>query len=678
MKQVLIFAGTTEGRELAEAFDRSNISCHVCVATEYGSQLIKDTRNITVHTGRLDGNAMKELMSDIKCDVVVDATHPYAVAVTSTIRESIKDADIEYIRLLRDTKVENGNADIAYYDDINQCIDGLKATSGKILLTTGSKQLAQFTGVSELKDRIIARVIPGMESLKLCYDAGLEGRQIIAMQGPFSQQMNETIIREYNIENLVTKESGVVGGVNDKLLAAGNLGIKVHMIGSPNENVNDDLLNETGGLTLGETIEKIEQLLGVSFSKCKVEVVLAGIGPGNRRLMTEEVKAKISEADIIFGASRMIDAVECRAKKYPYYLKEDIIPVIENESAGSYKDIKVVVLFSGDSGFYSGSRKMYEALVEKNEWDVKIMPGISSISLLCARLGTDWNDGNIVSLHGVDSNQWIPEILDSVRYNRKTFFISSGLRDINALGKLLYEEEIDCQILLGYQLSYPNEKVESLSPQQCMELSEDGLYAGLITVSDISRRFLVPTLMDEDFIRNNVPMTKEAVRKFSICQMKIKENDVVYDIGCGSGSIAVQAGMLSSTVRVYAVECNAEAVELIKKNIAKHKLHNIDVIQAQAPEGLDNLPAADVAFIGGSKGNLKEILLKLYNINSSMRVVITAVSMETICETNSLLEELSIDNLSVEQVSVNKVKELGNYHMFSANNPVFIFSFDFV
>lgn len=671
MKQVLIFAGTTEGRELAEIFDRSNISCHICVATEYGSQRIKDTRNVTVHTGRLDGNAMKELMSDIKCDVVVDATHPYAVAVTSTIIESIKDTDIEYIRLLRDTKVENSDADIAYYDDISQCIEGLKETTGKILLTTGSKQLAQFTDVLEFKDRIIARVIPAEESLKLCYDAGLEGRQIIAMQGPFSQQMNETVIREYNIKNLVTKESGVVGGVNDKLLAAANLGIKVHMISSPKGNVGE-------GLTLGETIDKLEQLLGVSFARGKVKVVLAGIGPGNEMLMTEEVKAEINEADIIFGATRMLDAVECRAKKYPYYLKEDIIPVIANEAAGSYKDIKAVILFSGDCGFYSGSRKVYEALNEKREWNVKVMPGISSISLLCARIGTDWNDGNIVSLHGVDSNQWIPLLCDSVRYNRKTFFISSGVKDINLLGNLLYEEGIDCQIQLGYQLSYPNEKVVSLSPQQCSKLSEDGLYVGLITVSEAPARFLVPTLKDEDFIREHVPMTKEEVRKLSICQMKIKENDVVYDIGCGSGSIAVQAALLSATVRVYALDCNEEAVELTKKNIAKHKLHNIDVIWAQAPDELDSLPVADAAFIGGSKGNLKDILLKLYNINSSMRVVINAVSMETICEINKLLEELSIDNLSVEQVSVNRVNVLGNYHMLSANNPVFIFSFDFV
>ncbi|MBQ0041912.1 MAG: precorrin-6A reductase [Lachnospiraceae bacterium] len=678
MKQVLIFAGTTEGRELAEAFDRSNISCHVCVATEYGSQLIKDTRNVIVHMGRLDGNDMKELMSDIKCDVVVDATHPYATAVTSTIMDSIKDTDIEYIRLLRDTKVENSNADIAYYADVNQCIEGLKLTSGKILLTTGSKQLAEFTGVAELKDRIMARVIPGMESLKLCYDAGLEGRQIIAMQGPFSQQMNEAVIREYNIENLVTKESGAVGGVNDKLLAAANLGIKVHMIGSPNETVNGSLSNGKEGLSLGKTIKKIEQLLGMSFARGKVQVVLAGIGPGNERLMTEEVKSEISEADIIFGATRMVEAVESKAKKYPYYLREDIIPVIENESAGSYKDIKAVVLFSGDSGFYSGSRKMYEALIQKSEWDVRIMPGVSSISLLCARLGTDWNDGNIVSLHGVDSTQWIPEILDSVRYNRKTFFICSGVKDINLLGEVLYDEGIDCQIHLGYQLSYPDEKVLALSLQQCMELGEEGLYAGLITVGDVSRRFLVPTMKDEDFIRDNVPMTKEDVRKLSICQMKIKENDVVYDIGCGSGSIAVQAAMLSRSVRVYAVECSEEAVALSRRNISKHRLHNIDVIQAKAPGGLDNLPAADSAFIGGSRGNLKDILLKLYAINPSMRVVINAVSMETICETSRLIEELSIDNLSIEQVSVNKVNELGQYHMLSSNNSVFIFSFDFV
>ncbi len=674
MKTVLVFAGTYEGRELVEAFDRSRIKCHVCVATEYGSQMLKTSDNVIVHTGRLDKEAMVQLMKDINCDIVVDATHPYAVMVTKQIKACIANTDIKYIRLLRenDAYVENENA--AFYLSVSECAKELTKCEGKILLTTGSKQLTEFTAKPELKDRLIARVIPGMESFKLCYDAGLEGGQIIAMQGPFSQAMNESVIKEYNIEHLVTKESGITGGVDSKYAAAQKLGVKLHIIKRPDEGD----IEEKQGLSIGDTIKLLEEYIGIAFDRGKVSVMLAGIGPGNQDMMTEEVKMAIAKADIVFGAKRMLEAVSTKAVKYSYYLKKDILPVLNKHADERYADLRVVILFSGDTGFFSGSAKMYDALIKETDYEVAILPGISSISLLSAKLGIGWQNSKIISLHGVDKEQWIPRLLDSVRYNEKTFFIASGVDDINTLGTLLEGAEDNYDICIGYQLSYPDEKIMKLTASQCKKLDAPGLYAGVIISKEIANKFLVPVLKDEFFVRDKVPMTKEEIRKISICQMEIKENDIVYDIGSGTGSIAVQTGTLSGSVQVYALECNPDAVSLIKQNVKKAGLNNVKVIETMAPEGLDNLPMANAAFIGGSKGNLKEILLKLHEINSSMRVVINAVSMETICEINKVLDELNICNLTIEQVSVSTAKKLGEYHMLSANNPVFVFAFNFM
>jgi len=675
MKTVLVFAGTTEGRELVEAFDRSGISCHVCVATEYGSQLLKTSDNIIIHEGRLDEEGMRKLYEEIDCDVVVDATHPFAVVVTELILKSLESTDITYIRLQRGIEKQSDMEQIHLYDSVEECAAKLADLSGRILLTTGSKQLAQFTAVAGVKDRIIARVIPGIESLELCYEAGLEGNQIIAMQGPFSTKMNETLIREYNIEHLVTKESGVTGGVDSKIQAAKNLGITLHMIKKPEE-ISKRANQE--GYSTAEVIDKLEQLLEVSFNKGGMEIVLAGIGPGSTGLMTKEAKEAIKNADVIFGAQRMIDSANSKAKKYPYYLKEDILPILNELKEQKYTDTRVVVLFSGDTGFYSGCRKMYESLAANSKWSVKVLPGISSISVLCSKFGIDWQEGEMVSLHGTDKEQWIPRILEGISHNEKTFFIASGVKDVCMLGELLSGKNDDCIVKLGYRLSYEDEKILTLSPKECTELQEEGLYCGVIISKNIEARYLVPTLSDEFFIRENVPMTKEEVRKLSICQMNIKENDIVYDIGSGSGSIAVQIGALSSSVKVYALECKLEAVELINKNVKKANLYNVTVLEAMAPKGLDGLPVANVAFIGGSKGNLKDILYCLYDINPSMRIVMNAVSMETICEMNQILKTMNIDNLSIEQISVSKARKLGDYNMLSANNPVFVFSFDFV
>lgn len=675
MKTILVYAGTTEGRELVEILDRSDISCHVCVATEYGSQVLKTSKNVTIHEGRLDVDGMKTLIRQIKCDIVVDATHPYAVLVSKQIRESIENTDITYIRLLRDCNTHAEYSDTSYYESVEQCAIALVNTVGNILLTTGSKQLSEFTGISDLKKRIVARVIPGLESLKLCYDAGLEGKQIVAMQGPFSAEMNESIIREYNISHLVTKESGDVGGFSGKILAAHNQGIKLHVIRRPEE-WNSTL--EEDGVYIGEVVSILESMIGVNLARGRIEVVLAGLGPGSTGLMTKEVEKSIRTADVICGAKRVIESVETSAEKYPYYLKEDVIPLIQKISRERYTDIKVVVLFSGDTGFYSGCKKMYDALASMKDWKVTIMPGISSVSELSARFGIDWQDGEIVSLHGVSEDIWMPRLVDKVRHYKKTFFITSGVSDIRRIGCLLSDLSGEYLVKLGYNLSYNDEKLLTLTPSECMELDVEGLYTGVIEARELSHKFLVPMLGDDFFIRDKVPMTKEAIRKLSICQMKIKEGDIVYDIGSGSGSIAVQIGAMSSKVKVYALECNPIAVALINKNIKKANIFNVTVIETMAPNGMDKLEAADVAFIGGSKGNLREIISKLYLINPRMRVVLNAVSMETICEMYQILGTMNVKNTSIEQISVNSVQEIGNYNMISANNPVFIFAWDFV
>ncbi len=710
MKTVLVFAGTTEGRELLEILDRTGISVHACVATEYGSQILKSTSNVTVHTGRLDEQQMRELYKETGCEIVVDATHPYAVVVTDTIRKSIEGTDICYLRLLRDNdahydswesdaadNLANGISDGQhYYDDIQSCASDLSNYEGNILLTTGSKELAAFASNSDIRERLIVRVIPGMESLKLCYDAGLEGRQIIAMQGPFSQEMNEAVIREYSIKHLVTKESGVTGGVDSKLAAVKKAGIDVHIIKRPKLDKIDSCKKYTGveekkhsedmykpeGVSIQELLAKLEKLLGVVLNRGRLDIVLAGIGPGAAAMMTKEVQEAIEQADYIFGARRMLDAISGRAKKYPYYLKTDIIPALEKIEDEKYKDSKVVIVFSGDTGFYSGSKKLYEAIEEVKaathaDWSVKILAGISSVSVLAARFGLDWQDGNFISLHGISREEWIPKLIDSVKHYKKTFFITSGVEDIHTLADLLSDNEQNYSILIGYQMTYPEEKTLSLSPRECLELSEEGLYSGIIVARHTRPRSLVPHLEDDFFIRDKVPMTKEEVRKISICQMKIKEGDVVYDIGSGTGSIAVQTAILSPSLKVYALECNPEAVELIKRNANKADVYNLSVIETMAPEGMDELPSADVCFIGGSKGNLRAILDKLYQINPTMRVVMNAVSLEAICDMKRVVEELNICDLLIEQLAVSQVKTLGDYHMLSANNPVFIFSFQF-
>lgn len=673
MKEILIFAGTTEGRELSEYLAVAGIAHTLCVATEYGEIVLKEHPLVKVHKGRMNQEEIEVYIKAGNFGAVVDATHPYAEVVTQNIKNAMQDMDIPYLRLKRESNVTSSYEKIHYFKDSVSCAKALEKTDGNILLTTGSKELSVFAKFIDRKERLYVRVLPGIESLQLCMDCGIAGKQILALQGPFTTQMNEAMFRQYQIKCLVTKESGNAGGYQEKLDAAQNLSIPVFTIGCP---------AEQEGYTFEEVCEQLEMISGQRIKKnTGFQIILAGVGMGNPNCLTKEVEKAIEEADILLGAGRMIAAYQPKIEKKPYYTAEQIIPYLEEmQSVTSSKaDRKVVILFSGDTGFYSGCQKLYDALLrEVNDGrlhtSITVMPGISSVAYLAACMGENYQDADICSMHGKE----LPNLEKKIRMGKQIFLLMSGLKDIHKLGKLLLDAGlIECTVVVGYQLSYPEQLIMELKPEECMKLQEDGLYTCCIKNPKPERKMLTHGKADGEFIRDNVPMTKEEVREVSICKLKLYEGAVVYDIGSGTGSIAVEIAGLSDEIKVFALEYKEEAISLITQNKEKFELNNIEIVSGKAPDALENLPVPTHAFIGGSGGKMKEILSALYQKNPHMRVVINAISMETICEIKEVLSTFSIQNVDVVQMQVSRAKRVGAYHLMQAENPVWICSFDF-
>ncbi len=673
MKEILIFAGTTEGRELSEYLAAAGIAHTLCVATEYGKIVLKEHPCVKVHKGRMDREEMEIYIKNGNFGAVVDATHPYAEVVTQNIRHAMQDMDIPYLRLKRESNVTSSYEKIQYFKDSVSCARALEKTDGNILLTTGSKELSVFVKFIDKKERLYARVLPGIESLQLCMDCGIAGRQILALQGPFSTQMNEAMLRQYQIKWLVTKASGNAGGYQEKLDAAQNLDIPVFVIGCPAEQECH---------TFEEICGQLEKICGqVIRRKTGFRITLAGIGMGNPDCLTKEVERAIAEADILLGADRMIAGYQPKIEKMPYYTSEQIIPYLEKMSKVTVgrDDIKTVILFSGDTGFYSGCQKLYDALLRavndgRLQADVTVMPGISSVAYLAACMGENYQDAVICSMHGKE----LPDLAKKIRKGKRLFLLMSGLKDVHKLGKLLLNAGLtECTVTAGYQLSYPEQRIMELRPEECMQLQEDGLYICCIKNPDPERKTLTHGRKDGEFIRDKVPMTKEEVREVSICKLKLYEGAVVYDIGSGTGSVAAEIAGLSDEIKVFAVEYKEEAVSLIAQNKEKFGLDNIEIVSGKAPDGLEELPVPTHAFIGGSSGRMKEILSALYQKNSQMRVVINAISMETICEIKEVLSAFPIQNEDVVQIQASRAKRVGTYHLMQAENPVWICSFDF-
>ncbi|WP_313134623.1 precorrin-6A reductase [Anaerocolumna sp.] len=673
MKQILIFSGTTEGRSLAEYLCRRGLRCTVCVATEYGEQVMNKLEDLTVRQGRMTGEEMKLYIEEGDFLGVVDATHPFATVVSDNIVESMKDSHLPYFRLKRDTN--NGlkeGENIQFFEDNETCAAALEGLEGNILLTTGSKELAVYSRSDKLRPRLYVRVLPGLESITLCHENGITGKQILAMQGPFSVELNEAIIRQYDIRCMVTKESGNNGGFLEKMQAAQNTGIKAMVIGNP---------EKKEGYTFREVCNELEKLTGIKLEQeCNMDISLVGMGMGAPALLTIEAKEQIKEAGIIFGAERLLEGIPSNVEKLPYYMAKDIIPnlIVRSPKHGYHEKLKVAILFSGDTGFYSGAGKLYEELQNeikagKLTGEVRIYPGISCVSYLAAKLGCSWQDSEILSIHGRAAN-----ILEAVKTNERTFLLVSGLEDMKALGSMLMKAGMEeVKVSVGYQLSYPEEQIMILSPADCLTLEAEGLYVCLLENYNWKNRILTHGLSDEAFLRDKVPMTKEEIREISICKLQLYGDGVLYDIGSGTGSIAVECARLSECLQVYAIDKKREAVCLTKENRSQFNLNNITVIEGEAPEAFNGLPAPTHAFLGGSSGNMKGILEKLYEINPRLRVVINAITLETISEVTALLSVLPIENQEIVQVQVSRAKTLGRYHLLQGENPVYIISFDF-
>ena len=225
----VIFSGTTEGRRLSLELARLGWAVAVCVATGYGREEQGEIPGVAVLAGRMDEEEMARTLRG--ADLCVDATHPYAVRASRSVRAACAGERVPLLRLLREESPVPEGA--AVFSTAQEAAQWLNTTQGNILLTTGAKELDAFAPLGG--ERLYPRVLPLASSLEACRKAGVPSSHILALQGPFSQELNEALIRQYRIAYLVTKDGGPAGGFGEKAAAAQAAGARLVLIRRPQE-----------------------------------------------------------------------------------------------------------------------------------------------------------------------------------------------------------------------------------------------------------------------------------------------------------------------------------------------------------------------------------------------------------------------------------------------------------
>lgn len=683
MAGIIIFGGTIEGRLLAEAFQNTDLDVHICVATEYGAALLPVCRNIHVHIGRMDVEQMEAFFREISAEYCLDATHPYASAVTENIYNACRGTRLPYIRVLRkegkfETDRNKGDVQVVYKESIEDAAAFLNNTTGNILITTGSRDLEQYTQITDYKNRCFARVLPTVQVVEKCRGLGFEGRNLIGMQGPFSEELNFWMMKQIEASWLVTKNSGKEGGYQDKCEAALRAGVSILVIGRRAENVesamdlhvaiqfvrsrflNESLLQER---TLEESV--LEENLDKPDKKRKVYLI--GMGPGNLNLLTRQAVECLEKCDVIIGAKRVVDICKGYVEKplFQSYKREEIAAYIKEHS--EYR--KIAIVYSGDIGFYSGARNMKEYL---KEYKIQTISGISSPVYFLNKLGIPWDNTKLISCHGQVLN------LIPVIKNNKRVCVLLGKRDavIKQCRKLVDFNMNHIKVTIGERLSYPEERVITGFPSELLCEEVDPLSLVLFENPSPDTKVIGPGIEDSAFSRGKVPMTKQETRVLSLVKLKLTQDSILYDIGAGTGSISIEAALQCKKGYVYAVEKGQEAVSLIEENKRRFQVENLEIVNGEAPDCLDDLPAPTHAFIGGSGGRVLDIIRVIREKNEKVRFVMNAVTLETIAKAEQIKKEFpEYRDMEVIQVNVSRSRELRGYHLMNAENPVYIVCF---
>ena len=393
-------------------------------------------------------------------------------------------------------------------------------------------------------------------------------------------------------------------------------------------------------------------------------VTLIGMGSGTPELLTAQGLAALQSADLIIGAKRLLEHLPtgCTENRKALYKPENILSCLSEFPAAN-----AALLYSGDTGFYSGASKLLPML-RAFGISARVLPGISSVQLLSAAIGRPWQDWKLVSAHGCACD---PAAECLTAEGRPVFFLTGGTETPATLCAKLADAGLgDAHAIIGENLSTPQEHLAFGTAQTLAAKTFAPLSVLLIEHTVLPAR-QAPGFPDDAFIRGDVPMTKQEVRAAALAKLAVRPTDTLWDVGAGTGSVSVELALAAPRGQVYAVECAPDACALIRQNREKFHAYNLSLIEGTAPQVLADLPAPDAVFIGGTKGSMAEVIDAALAKNPNARLCISAIALETLSAAIAALADHG-QTAEVTQLAVSRTRPAGKLHLLMANNPIFL------
>lgn len=404
-------------------------------------------------------------------------------------------------------------------------------------------------------------------------------------------------------------------------------------------------------------------------------VHLIGIGINGKDSLSYKTLEIIEESNILFGGERHLCYFpEFKGERFiiKSNLKEAVTHIKKN------KDKKITVLASGDPGFYGIADYIIKNLGKDG---IEIIPNISSMQWAFAKIKETWHDAEIISSHGhARGGIDFEKIVKAAAYSNKIGIFTSNGDEPKMIAEALIKNGLDdFDAYICENIGASDEKIASYPLKGIVSKTFSPLNVMILLNNNVKTVDTRPTeaifgFSDESFSHSGGLITKEEIRAITLAKLRLTENSTVWDIGAGSGSVAIEAGRIAKAGRVYAIEKNTERVCQIKENIKIFKMKNVEVVEGDAPDCLDGLIEPDAVFIGGSGGRLQIIINACHKrLKNDGRIVINAVTLDTLKIATDSLKGFGMP-FEIISVNIAKSKDISDSIFFEAQNPVYIIS----